>query len=181
MRRVVIRRQETHGHVGRQTGLRIDRLEGGVNLARVGADAGLDLHLDRMAVHGHIDGRFVVLPMGGHGDVDAAETDFRQLEGVGIEVLVQRIGDLPHCTGAVAVGSFSNRISYAESDSRAMKCCTAYAARADQFVWVDGIDKIERFTINPPRRVANGFPNTICRSGSGVNRRVDSILGLPSQ
>ena len=89
----VLRRQEPGQHVGRQLGVRVDALERGVDLPGGGVDAGLDVHVERLAVVGHRDGRLVVLAAGRDRQDRVAPADAGELEGAPVQVGVELVGD----------------------------------------------------------------------------------------
>jgi hypothetical protein len=89
----VFGRQEAGEDVGRQAGVRVDRVEVGIDLAGGEVDAGLDLDLEVLAVVVHRDGGLEVLGVGGDGDQVVAEADLGQGEGGPVEIGVELVGD----------------------------------------------------------------------------------------
>ena len=90
----VLGRQETDKHVARrQARVRVDRLEAGIYLARVGDQAKFDVHVKRLAVVGHRDRGLIVLGVGRDRDDIVAKADRSELEGFPVQVRVKLIGD----------------------------------------------------------------------------------------
>ena len=61
--------------------------------ARWRCSAGLDVHVERLAVVGHRHGRFVVLAAGRDREDRVAEADAGELEGGPVQIGVELVGD----------------------------------------------------------------------------------------
>ena len=90
----VLGRQEADVDRRGQTRIGIDRAERGIDLARIGVDAGLDLDVEIYAAVAHRHCGFVVLREVGHGDFVITEADARQFEGRPVDVAIELIDDL---------------------------------------------------------------------------------------
>ena len=136
--RAILGRQEAGEHIGRELGVRVDRVEMGIDLARGDIEAQLDLNIEGLAVVGHRDrGREVLAPARDR-DVRVAEPDLCELERGPVEVRVELVGDINLLGRGGCGGRVLEVHAIGEGLIRRDESLRAVAARADERVGVDG-------------------------------------------